>query len=107
MEGEKTIFQKCQNGSSTVMHVLYTKNAKKAREGLDLLNVVVGVGVDGPVKAVELVVDETDICNVEDPGGAHMENLRELEGDGLFFNIVAHTRRGDTMETYMERYKCV
>lgn len=36
-----------------------------------------------------------------------MEDLRKLESDGLLFNIVAHTRRGDTMKKYMERYKCV
>jgi hypothetical protein len=75
------------------------KEKKRVIEGLDLLNVVVGVGVDGPVKAVKLVIDETDVCNVKDPGGAHMEDLRELEGDGLLFNIVAHTCRGDTMRS--------
>lgn len=67
VEGEKNYFpgwpRRFTHSNAKYVNV-ENEGKKRVTEGLDLLNVIVGVRIDGPVEAVELIIDETDICNV-------------------------------------------
>lgn len=64
---------------------------RKTRGENHLLDVVVGISVNRSVEPGQLVVDDANVGDLEDPRGADVEHLWKLERDGLILNMIAHT----------------